>query len=542
MNWFKRNRNCLYSIKEELEIFLENNNVVFHKEFDKSDLSTDYFFDYQGGHFWANVVINDCFMNVRYRSFHKVEAQYIDSVRYKCNEFNSTTNVFKVFYTFSQDEEMIDIHLTFCSDRVFQSEFASRLGACFLLQRRFVDELTDLINDNKEKDVEMVRSRIRHNTFLINQQEINHQAGATERYRFNDTECCTLNQFVRIALGWNEIEFKELTLSSSTGVTVLNDHDAIANTDIIRTLVNDNATGYKGNVSTLVLRYLSPFHTSERVISFTVTQAGCDDTSCYVRVTAVSVPLALSRNNTLKDPAHKTFSCSVILALDRQSTENKQQEFKYMWEDAIIRIKEGETLREEQSFLASISLPDTAYNYYWGMRHFHQGRYYEALVHLENVFERMRPTMFDDNDKKLSEMFARICFHIGFCYNELSNFKMAFFYLDLLKHSSIIQHVEEYVNTLANSADLRTFQVVNEIISNINKNIEKEDDEIPQDVLEFRDFVYRRKGYTFIEYGLLDEAEKLFKELLESPISHDYAVNELAYIQRLRRDSNDAEE
>ena len=47
-------------------------------------------------------------------------------------------------------------------------------------------------------------------------------------------------------------------------------------------------------------------------------------------------------------------------------------------------------------------------------------------------------------------------------------------------------------------------------------------------------FLKRRHGYSLIEFGKLDEAEKVFKSLLDDPTSQDYAVSELAYIQKLK--------
>lgn len=534
MNLFRRISNG-YSITTEFEDFLKQNNVEFRKEVDESDSSTDYFFDYQGGHFKASITKSDRFVTVHFPGFHEVEVEYIDQVRTECNRFNNNISVFTATYTYTGNEDMVAIHLSFCSDRVVQKEFASRLGACFYLQRRFTEELSDAIKEHGNDDIEALNNQYRHNVFLVNQQEMSHQAGEPEDYRYNDVKRCTLGQFVHVVAGWENMEYKELTVSTQDGITVLTDAEAITDTDIIKTLVRDDATGYTGNVATLVLRYRSAGRDEDSVVSFTVTPAGCDEASCYVRVSLLLIPDALSHVNTLRDPKHSSQGFSVVLAHDREPIAKKLQEFKYMWEDAVIKLKGGEEITDEQRFLASISLPAAGYNYYWGMRHFHQGRYYEALVHLENVYEEMRRQVLTSSDGNYKDQFFRVCFYLGFCYNEIGNYKMAFFYLNVVGASPRIQYAEEYINTLANSADIRTFQVIDGVLTDVNESIEKETDEVPRQLLEFRDFLYRRKGYTYIEYGFLDEAEELFKSLLESPISHDYAVNELAHIQRLRR-------
>lgn len=540
MNWFKRISDG-YSITSEFETFLKRNNVGFKKEVDDEKKSTDYLYDYQGGHFRASITHNDRFVTVQFPAFHEVEIEHIDTVRSECNRFNNDISVFTVTYSRGKAADTLAIHLSFCCDRVQQEEFASRLGACFYLQRRFIDSLTGSIDESKGKDIEALNLQYRHNAFLINQQEINYQACTPETYRYNDTRRCTLHQFVGVVLGWENLEYKELTVSTAAGVTVETCHDVIADTDIIKTLVKDDATGYTGSAATLVLRYKSPGRDDDSIASITVTPAGCDEVSCYVRASLLTIPNALSPANTISAPGHVSNSYSVVLAHDRESAEKKQQEFKYMWEDAIIRLNGGEELTPEQHFLASITVPAQGYNYYWGMRHFHQGRYYEALVHLENLYEEMRRKVLVNDDEDWRNNFFAICFYLGFCYNELGNYKMAFFYLNITGDSPRIQYAQEYINALANSADVRTFRVIDGILDDVNDNIDKATDEVPQSLLEFRDFLYRRKGYTLIEFGLLDQAEELFKSLLESPISHDYAVDELAHIQRLRRTDTEEE-
>ena len=48
-------------------------------------------------------------------------------------------------------------------------------------------------------------------------------------------------------------------------------------------------------------------------------------------------------------------------------------------------------------------------------------------------------------------------------------------------------------------------------------------------------FLKRRRAYSLINFGKLKDAEKEFHDLLEDPFSKDYAINELAYIQKMQR-------
>ena len=50
----------------------------------------------------------------------------------------------------------------------------------------------------------------------------------------------------------------------------------------------------------------------------------------------------------------------------------------------------------------------------------------------------------------------------------------------------------------------------------------------------FLSFLRRRKSYVLIECKRYDEAEKLLKSMLNDPSSSDYAINELAYLQKIK--------
>ena len=94
----------------------------------------------------------------------------------------------------------------------------------------------------------------------------------------------------------------------------------------------------------------------------------------------------------------------------------------------------------------------------------------------------------------------------------------------------------EYVNCLVNSGDFRALQIIDNIYNGIKPD---ENDEEPEPAI--RDFLYfllRRKAYVLVEKGRLNEAEEIFRPMLEQPENSDFALNELAYIQKLREKKN----
>ena len=48
----------------------------------------------------------------------------------------------------------------------------------------------------------------------------------------------------------------------------------------------------------------------------------------------------------------------------------------------------------------------------------------------------------------------------------------------------------------------------------------------------FINFLRRRKAYILVEQKDYDNAEKLLKQMLDEPDSSDFALQELAYIQK----------
>ena len=94
-------------------------------------------------------------------------------------------------------------------------------------------------------------------------------------------------------------------------------------------------------------------------------------------------------------------------------------------------------------------------------------------------------------------------------------------------------------NPLANAGDVRVFNEIDRMIEILKKNAEnRENSELTESEGDFYEFLLRRRGYSCVEFHDLDNAEKIFKQLLEYPSSQTYAQHELNYIASLRRHNN----
>jgi tetratricopeptide (TPR) repeat protein len=206
-----------------------------------------------------------------------------------------------------------------------------------------------------------------------------------------------------------------------------------------------------------------------------------------------------------------------------------------MWSDAQLKAHNGEkdSLTDDQLLLGQVRVADVAYNLYWGQRMFDAERFYEAILYLENVFNSYREDFFEMKQEP-RQVFMETAYKLGFCYNELGLYKQAFYYLDLIASDGNIRHTMELVNMMANSKDLRLFSYTEGVMNEVKRNF-GEDDELPDNIRDLINFLRRRRGYAYIDFNQLDKAEEIFTRMLDEEENADYAINELAYIKKLRK-------
>lgn len=68
----------------------------------------------------------------------------------------------------------------------------------------------------------------------------------------------------------------------------------------------------------------------------------------------------------------------------------------------------------------------------------------------------------------------------------------------------------------------------------VKRNFGEEDD-MPDNIRDLINFIRRRRGYAYIDFNQLDKAEEIFTRMLDEEDNADYAINELAYIKKLRK-------
>ena len=526
------------SASADFEQFLKDYNCQFTTETENN--TTLYSFEFQAARFVAAIRKQDDCVEVTYPSMATAPMSQLDLVHAKCNERNYGNILFKYSYTLDHESNEVDVHLSFFNNKVESEEIVHELKAAFHFQRewnRDFDEAVSMAKDNDSFDLESELYKYQREMFLLRRLELKHQLDSSAASIAAGTGTLSLWQMIETVMPLPQSRLLFMTVNTVTCQQRIEDEQAIRNYDLRRVLVE--GTGKQARLTRdyamLDLHYKQGLDEQPRLLTIALTAEGEDDHSIYTRVTLTQVPRNASRMNSLSNEERQPRSVSMLIALDRSDDKQRQQEFDYMWSDAKLKAKNREegSLTEEQEMLSQVNVADVAYNLYWGQQLFNAERYYEAILHLENVFNSFRENFFEMSVKH-RQVFMEAAYKLGFCYNKLGLSKQAFYYLDLMATDGNIRHTMELVNTMASNKDMRLFSYTEGVMEEVKRNF-SEDDELPDNIKDLINFLRRRRGYAYIDFNQLDKAEEIFTRMLDEEDNADYAINELAYIKKLRQ-------
>jgi len=158
-----------------------------------------------------------------------------------------------------------------------------------------------------------------------------------------------------------------------------------------------------------------------------------------------------------------------------------------------------------------------------------QNRCYEAHMAFLMIYKKLsvKRLILSDEEK---ELFYETSYRLGYCMEELQNHEKALFYLEQASMSGIDTHGQEYINALVNSRDPRALDVIRDIKS------KRYDGDPESDAYKYHyAFLNRREAYVLIDLGMYDEAETLLKEMLNEPMSKDFAEGELNFVRQMKQ-------
>ena len=198
---------------------------------------------------------------------------------------------------------------------------------------------------------------------------------------------------------------------------------------------------------------------------------------------------------------------------------------------------EQEELTEDQQMLALWQNEDIAQKVYWGRKCFRQERYYEVIEYLTPVWNKMLTYQLPKDEAAKHTLFLT-AFYLGSSYAELELYEQAYYYLDGIFHLRDIGVSIAYVDTLVNARDFRSLYVINTLIKELREKYADGVGHMTGVEESFMNFLRRRWAYIHVELGDLASAERVYKKMLDEPLNADFALNELAYIQKLRENNS----
>lgn len=526
------------SVSADFEKFLKDNNCKY--DIEREDNGMYYNFEFQAAHFVASIRKQDDCLEVTYPVMATAPMSQLPLVRSKCNERNNSNILFKYTYSIDHEQNEVNVHLSFFNNKVNADELANELKAAFHFQREWYREFDEAVENAKGYDTSDMESELyKHHRemFMLRRLEMRHQLDSSAASIALGTRPLTLWQMLETVAPLPQSTLLFMTVNTVTGQQRIEEEQAIRNFDLRHALTEGEGQQARltRDYAVLDLHYKQGLDEQPRMLTIALTAEGDDNYSIYTRVTVTQVPRNASRMNSLSNENRQPRSVTMLIALDRTSDKQRQQEFDYMWSDAQLKARNGEkdSLTDDQMLLGQVRVADVAYNLYWGQRMFDAERFYEAILYLENVYNSYREDFFEMKTEP-RQVFLEAVYKLGFCYNELGLYKQAFYYLDLVASDGNIRHTMELVNTMANNKDLRLFNYTEGVMGEVKRNF-GEDDELPDNIRDLINFLRRRRGYAYIDFNQLDKAEEIFTHMLDEEENADYAINELAYIKKLRQ-------
>ena len=517
------------SVMSDFKAFLTQSNCKWRELKQPEEKSTRFYFDYQGGHFVADIKDSDRGVDITFPGIADMPIDELPLVRTLCNHYNASNTLIKFTYTTSEEDNSTHVHMSFFVNAIWPDELAESLTACFYYQRQFCDEyrgLKQTATNNGTDDVERDHQQLTREQFMLAQQEMRHQPGPAAQWDFT-VDKPTIAQLLERMLGLKSVKCDEVVFDNLT--TVAGDDPTAL--DIVASRLTDGKP-----LTALVKFTLGDILATRHATMLFAPVQQTNHTAQYWRVTATLVPPSPSRTASISSEPQQPLANTVLIAWSGIDTAKMRAEFDYMWQDALLKRRDGEPLNELQQLIIDVTDANIGYNMYWGRKLMLDKCYYQALQHLENAFNAMR-TVYLDLGKELRNAFVEICYYIGFCYTELHLYRDAFYYLDYVRAGGNVRHTTELINCLANGKDFRLFSVTDDIAQAIHQQYEHDED-IPEGLQSFINFMRRRRAYALIDHHQLDEAEKAFTAMLDDPENSDYALSELAYIKRLRHSEN----
>lgn len=503
-------------------------------------------FKFQSGNFILIYKDGEDFVRIHYPRFFTTPIDNLHLIRQVCNECNSRNFSHHLIYTINGKDNNITMHITSSFTLLENMDsnvkhFSDALSLVFSIAQDFYlhfEKNKERAHEVRTYDIEEDFATYEREFFLLREGEKT-VTDPEDSLRSSEKKPLTLRFLLQQFYDWKSPEFLELKVINHKTNTILTEEE-IANYDISSALVAKDSNGKEQFIvsnATLILVYSEDRNTPSSLptqLTIALQSEGRTPEILYMRGTICLPPRLTKNKNALETSTNHSLSNSFIFAYDTANAEQKKAELKFLEDEIEEKVQAGkfDQLSVEEQIIYNFRVPNLLANIHYGEKLYRQKRYYEATVELESVYQFLNK-FFHNLDKKQKQYFYDVCYYIGASYSRLGLYKKAYYYLDSIFSLNNFTYMEEYVNCLVNDRDHRTLGIIENLISYTEKRIDESMDEAPDYLIHFQKFLLRRKSFALIDIGALDAAKKLCESMLDDPENQDFALNKLAYIQKL---------
>lgn len=501
-------------------------------------------FTYQGGHFSIEIEKGRWFATVNFLYFYKADMDSIENVRAVCNLCNLNAENCRIVYTVDSKDSCVDVHfiseIPVVQDIIGQSlQFA--MGDAFRWQNTFTKKFEDF-GKNKKSDQEKKAADMDSELELLREQEMTHQPEGPEWHE-TASEPFSLSHVLATTMGLNDIVPISLTITEKEATRTMSNADEILSMSVHGALIGDGK--FKCRSAFAKLDFYDPRDLSQgRHMMIDFEAEGQTKDTLYYRVTLSLSPTAIGDDAEDSSWRRQKLMTSVLLGHDLTPSEERLAHFRYVWKEAMGKVNNGDeaSMTEEEKTLAKMRDTHIAKNFHMGKRLYIQRRFYEALGHLTDAYHELE-NRWANNDRTCRDSIYETAYLIACCYMSLGQYEMACFYIQATMPFDIGKFTKVYINSLVSNKDFRALDSINTLLNDLSRlresnfvdNDEDNDEQYDPSLARldsFISFVKRRKTFMLVSLGRYDEAKAILTKMLNEPENSDFALNELAYIQK----------
>lgn len=535
-------------------------NVDFDAHSD--DDEKNYRFDYQSGHFTLTCPrATSRGMRLLYPGFVSAPLDSIDSVRMMCNEANCRSYFVSAVYVVNDKENEVTAHLTArlaaTSDpAVFMRDLKQAAGDCFGLHRFAAARLESMIEASHNFNISDFEYHFACDKATENILVETENWHTGERYGLVcASEACARRLSVNNVLShiFSPLpgRFTHLEATADGYHVVLAEPGEILSYFIGEPLVGavsdgDTVDCFRNSRGFVYLQFEQFDPDTENPDGVTLgvwlmlEAVKVTGERLFFRLT-YTMPQHLSVLNVSRsaiEAVENPCSGSMLLSYDLVDCKKRRAEFRFMRLDAIDKYAEGKggECSPEQQLIHGLTDKDAGYNIYWGHRLMREKLYLEASIRLGRAWSALNeeyPTL----GRRDRSTYFRVCYLMGLCLMHLGFDKEACYYLRLTEGENNSDYFMALVNCMAKLRDPRVLNMVRHAMRPLSGHIhelQEEGGDVPEHLADLLNFLRRREVFIEIDRGYLDEAETICRQMLNEPENSDYALSELAYMQKLR--------